>query len=44
MVNHRALRAKLAELNLANRFTVTQLAEALARQRGRPLRLRSPGG
>ncbi|VBA62302.1 hypothetical protein [Mycobacterium attenuatum] len=39
MMNHRALRAKLAELNLAKRFTVAQLAEALARQRGRPLRL-----
>lgn len=39
-MNHRTLRTKLTELNLANRFTVTQLAQALAQQRGRPLRLR----
>ncbi|WP_159080831.1 hypothetical protein [Nocardia suismassiliense] len=41
LMNHRTLRGTLNALGLPNRFSVNQLAEALASKRGRPLRLRS---
>lgn len=40
MMDHRRLRRELRGLGLRDRFTVAQLAEALAHRRGRPLRLR----
>ncbi|PPJ35801.1 hypothetical protein C5E45_23585 [Nocardia nova] len=36
-----ALRRRLTALGLSNKFSVGDLAEALARERGRPLRLRA---
>lgn len=40
MMDHRRLRRELRGLGLPAHFTVAQLAESLARRRGRPLRLR----
>lgn len=40
MMEHRRLRRELRTLGLPSRFTVSDLAETLARKRGRPLRLR----
>ncbi|WP_153346164.1 hypothetical protein [Nocardia aurantia] len=40
MMDHRRLRRELGILGLPQRFSVGRLAEALARRRGRPLRLR----
>jgi len=43
VMDRRRLRRELRALELPARFTVPQLGEALARRRGRPLRLRPEG-